>query len=145
SIIHWKQNHYAAILEEKNGRYLVVDPTFGKPRWIKLADIQEEASGAFIVAKGSLPKSWRLLTTSETDQIFGQGFATGIGDGDDGCGNGSGGSDPDTCCTAPPPPPSKGNPPPLPGPNRPAPNSRGGCSDCLRGQGGGANGGGGGG
>jgi hypothetical protein len=29
SIVHWKVNHFAALLEFSNGRYHVQDPTFG--------------------------------------------------------------------------------------------------------------------
>jgi hypothetical protein len=51
SVVHWKENHYAALLEQKNGAYLVMDPTFGKPRWLSADAIQEEASGFFLVPK----------------------------------------------------------------------------------------------
>ena len=31
SIVHWRQNHYAAIIGQTNDQYRVIDPTFGKP------------------------------------------------------------------------------------------------------------------
>src|SRR5207253_9564230 len=29
SVVHWKVGHYAAMIREENGRYLLQDPTFG--------------------------------------------------------------------------------------------------------------------
>jgi YD repeat-containing protein len=94
SIVHWKSDHYAAILNGTNGVYRVVDPTFGKERWLGEAVIREEASGQFLVLRGSLPESWRLLSAQETDQIWGRGYVYGANDPNDGCGNGSGGASP---------------------------------------------------
>ncbi|HEV2211014.1 MAG TPA: RHS repeat-associated core domain-containing protein [Verrucomicrobiae bacterium] len=94
SIIHWKQDHYAAILNKRGDMYLVADPTFGRQRWLGATDIAEEATGEFIVPKDKLPADWQLLTAAETTKIYGRGFAGGITDPNDGCANGSGGSSP---------------------------------------------------
>ena len=74
SIVHWKENHYVALLDQKKGYYLAADPTFGSSRWLSGADIREESSGYFMVPKDRLPKSWRLLAVSDTDKIFGRGI-----------------------------------------------------------------------
>jgi RHS repeat-associated protein len=95
SIIHWKQDHYAAIMAERNGSFFVLDPTFGKPKWLTRDVILQEASGQFLVPRNKLPAGWKTLGTAETDQIYGRGFPYGIYDPFDGCGNGSGGSDPE--------------------------------------------------
>jgi RHS repeat-associated protein len=92
SIIHWKLDHYAAILKQQDGLFLVVDPTFGGPRWLEAGTIRNEASGAFLVPRSKLPSTWQLLAQAKTERIFGRGFALGVGDENDGCGNGSGGS-----------------------------------------------------
>ena len=34
SVIHWRQNHYAAVLDAKGDYVRVKDPTFGHPRWL---------------------------------------------------------------------------------------------------------------
>ncbi len=91
SVVHWKENHYVAVLKEDKGHYFVADPTFGRPRWLLGADIMEEASGYFMVPKDKLPNDWKILTTSETDGIYGQGYVEGADDDNDSCGNGSGG------------------------------------------------------
>jgi len=62
SIIHWRQDHYAAILEQKGAFYRVADPTFGYQRWIRRSDLAEEATGEFIVPKDRLPAEWETLT-----------------------------------------------------------------------------------
>ena len=91
SVVHWKQNHYAAILEEKKGQYRVIDPTFGKPLWISGDDIRDEASGNFLIPKNKLSGDWMQLASTDTDKIHGMGFAESADDPTDGCGNGSGG------------------------------------------------------
>ena len=93
-MVHWKEDHYAAIVELKSGFYKVLDPTFGDIRWLKPEEIQEETTGYFMVPRAKLPASWRVVPASETDRIFGRGIAISIADRDDGCGNGSGGSNP---------------------------------------------------
>ncbi len=92
SVVHWKENHYAAILKEQNGMYWVVDPTFDQPRWLKAADIITEASSNFLVPAEKLPAGWGVLSAAEAAAIYGKGYDQGITDSNDGCGNGSGGS-----------------------------------------------------
>ena len=94
SVIHWKQNHFAAILEQKKDRYRVVDPTFEQQRWLKASEILEEASGHFIVPRNKLPTAWKVLGAAVTDKIFGRGRPGGINPTSDSCGNGAGGGAP---------------------------------------------------
>jgi RHS repeat-associated protein len=91
SVVHWKNNHYAAIMAERNGMFQVMDLVIGKPIWMSAADLQAEASGYFVVPKDKLPADWKLLTVNEADQIYGRGYVSGAPDNGDGCGNGSGG------------------------------------------------------
>jgi hypothetical protein len=68
SVVHWKENHYAAILAQRDDNYQVIDSVLGNnPRWLKLADIREEATGQFIVSRDKLPNGWRPLAAAETD------------------------------------------------------------------------------
>ena len=96
SIVHWRQEHYAAIMDAKakDGSlwYLVLDPTFGRGQWIREEAINEEASGNFLIPRQKLTSDWARLDRSTTDLIFGRGGPNDMDDGDDGCGNGSGGS-----------------------------------------------------
>src|SRR6266850_2364525 len=65
SLVHWRQNHYAAITEEKDGHYRVVDPTFGDPKWLTADTINAEADGYFIVPAQQKPGSWRIVPDHE--------------------------------------------------------------------------------
>lgn len=102
SVVHWKQNHYAAIIGNKGDFYEVIDPTFRMNRWLKADAINSECSGQFIVPAGKLPDGWRTLTSAEAANIVGKGFpqiwypAPCAGDG--GSGSGSGGSCPAPMC-----------------------------------------------
>jgi RHS repeat-associated protein len=77
SVVHWKQNHYAAIVAQKRTLYLVVDPTFRMARWLKADAINTECSGQFLIPAKQIPQGWRVLTSSETSKIWGKGFPDG--------------------------------------------------------------------
>lgn len=73
SVVHWQQNHYAAIVRVTNGLYQVIDPTFGRSRWLRAEAINAEASGTFIVPKQELAANWTVLTQEEAAAIRGKG------------------------------------------------------------------------
>ena len=73
AVIHWGLNHYAAMLEERNGKYHVVDPTFAEDFWMSTVAIDAEASGYFMVPAGDLPTGWRTVTTEEAETVWGRG------------------------------------------------------------------------
>lgn len=83
SLVHWKQNHYAAIVAKQGDSFRVVDPTFGDPRWISRDAINAEASGYFMVAADSRPSSWRDVTDEEASSVFGKGAPNHVNDDDD--------------------------------------------------------------
>jgi len=86
SVIHWRQNHYAAILDQQQGAYLVNDPTFGEPRFLLPEVINEEASGVFLVPAGMQKPAWTELAKAEAETIRGKGLPNNIRDGQDkGC------------------------------------------------------------
>src|SRR6266571_1236579 len=52
SVIHWKEDHYAAIIEQHGRWFKVADPTFEEqPVMLRYEDIVAEASGYFLVPK----------------------------------------------------------------------------------------------
>jgi RHS repeat-associated protein len=83
SVVHWKLDHYAAILEKKGDLYRVADPTFGAEKWMDAETINAEASGNFLVPKGHLPKGWQALNAEEASLIRGKGYPNEIDDDDD--------------------------------------------------------------
>lgn len=74
SVIHWKLNHYGAIIRERDGRYLMIDPTFGSQHWITKETIDLEASGYFLVGQNALPQGWSLVEDQHASQVFGKGM-----------------------------------------------------------------------
>ena len=83
SVVHWRQNHYAAIVEQRGRFYCVVDPTFEQPRWMTFDTIDSEASGAFLVPQTSVPAGYAYLSPADMKQIFGRGNPNFLGDNDD--------------------------------------------------------------
>ncbi|HEV2327698.1 MAG TPA: RHS repeat-associated core domain-containing protein [Verrucomicrobiae bacterium] len=86
SVVHWRQNHYAAILQKQDDLYLVSDPTFGNQKWMPADVINEEASGEFLVPASLQPDGWTKLARNETEKIHGMGLPNNINDAKDkGC------------------------------------------------------------
>jgi YD repeat-containing protein len=80
SVVHWRQNHYAAILQKQDDAYLVSDPTFGKEKWMTADAINEEASGEFLVPAKSEPEGWAKLARNDMEKIHGMGLKSNIND-----------------------------------------------------------------
>src|SRR5262249_50069289 len=76
SIIHWKVKHFAAIIEESGGRFLIQDPTFGTDLWITRGAVDAEGSGYFLVPSAAATQGWRTVNLAEAAQIRGMGFTT---------------------------------------------------------------------
>lgn len=75
SVVHWKQNHYASIESEAQGRFRVKDPTFRSEVWMDQTALEEESSGYFLVPRAfGLPAGWRLATPAESAQVYGKGY-----------------------------------------------------------------------
>ena len=83
SVVHWRQNHYAAILKQQGDSYLVSDPTFEWSKWIPAEVINEEASGEFLIPAKLQTAGWTQLARNETETIHGMGLNNSIKDGKD--------------------------------------------------------------
>ncbi len=104
AVVHWKENHYAAITDADDAKLMVQDPTFLSRVWLDSAVVDSEASGYFLVpASVALPAGWKAVTDAEAATVFGKGYPTaqddergpectgdscevGPGGGDSGCG-----------------------------------------------------------
>jgi RHS repeat-associated protein len=82
AIIHWKLNHYAAVVDEKDGRYLLDDPTFlVGAETMTSAALDAEGSGYFIIPETAKPTGpgnaagWRTVdpASDEAKAVFGMG------------------------------------------------------------------------
>jgi RHS repeat-associated protein len=76
AVVNWKVGHYAALVKETNGLYLLQDPTFGNDTWISAQALEEETSGYFLVPPGVLPQGWRTVSEQEGRRVFGKGSTT---------------------------------------------------------------------
>jgi len=91
-VIHWNQNHYAAVITNSGSACWVQDPTAGGGAWINLDVLNAEASGKFLVVSNQLPAGWRLMTQTEMESTWGQGQPNNINDWqDEGCDHSPGG------------------------------------------------------
>jgi len=74
AVAHWKVGHYAALLgQDKSGRLLVGDTTFGEDIMLRPSTLDEEASGYFLVGPGALPEGWRNVDAAEGNTVWGRG------------------------------------------------------------------------
>jgi len=73
AVVNWKVGHYAALIKEANGQYLLQDPTFGNDVWVSRRVMEDETSGYFLVPPGKLPSGWRSVSDAEGRTIFGKG------------------------------------------------------------------------
>jgi RHS repeat-associated protein len=76
AVVHLKQGHFTALVEERGGRYRLDDPILGGEVWMSREAFEEESSGYFLVESGTLPKGWRKASGSETAQVRGKCFVT---------------------------------------------------------------------
>lgn len=78
SIINWKLNHYAAIIEERGGRYRIQDPTFASgDLWVTKHAIDAESSGYFLAPSSAIASvNWRKASSAEAQHVYGMGFTS---------------------------------------------------------------------
>lgn len=81
SVVHWKVHHFAAIIGERDGGYVIKDPTFGfgtDELWVGRDAIDSETSGFFLIPDDA-PRDplWRVASTGEARGIYGMGY-TGV-------------------------------------------------------------------
>lgn len=63
SIVHWKVNHYAAVVEQQGEQFRILDRGMGGSYWLSRELLREETSGYFLVPKGAAgletsPAAW---------------------------------------------------------------------------------------
>lgn len=76
AVIHYKQNHFAAVTEKRNGLYHVTDPTFDERgnMWISAKALCAETDGFALLPEGALPAGWEKLSKAEAANVWGKGF-----------------------------------------------------------------------
>jgi RHS repeat-associated protein len=76
SLVHWKVTHFAAIVEESDGRYHTQDPTFGSDLWVTRGALESESSGYFLAPATVSAAGWRDVREVEAANIRGMGATT---------------------------------------------------------------------
>ncbi|HAV63671.1 MAG TPA: type IV secretion protein Rhs, partial [Verrucomicrobiales bacterium] len=76
SVVHWKVDHYAALVRREGDRFLLEDPTFGNSVWVTRQALEAEASGYFLIPPGKLPRDWRAVDANEGASVWGKGFTS---------------------------------------------------------------------
>lgn len=80
AVMHWRLGHFAALLSERDGRYLIQDATFGgHEMYLTARAIEAETDGYFLVPAGPLPVGWRTVSDEEAATVWGKGGAAGRG------------------------------------------------------------------
>ena len=78
SLVHWSVRHFAAVVGERDGGYVLADPTLGAgtdERWVCRDALDREASGYFLVpADGPQDPAWRAVPPAEAERVRGTGF-----------------------------------------------------------------------
>ena len=91
AVVHWKFSHFSAILDFKDGSYLLEDRVLKFYGWISKDVIEEDGSGYFLVSKSSLAtKELKVVPEVEAKTIFGKHCSHSL----QGGGEGNGGNDP---------------------------------------------------
>jgi len=80
SVVHWKQEHYAAIVSQVGNVYEVVDRTFGTRIWMDAETLNAEASGYFLVPAGVSKLGYRGVTPVEAELVRGKGYSYSVDD-----------------------------------------------------------------
>ncbi|MBL8139671.1 MAG: hypothetical protein JNM38_01070, partial [Acidobacteria bacterium] len=112
AIVHFAFQHYSAVVEARDGAYLVRDPALGGDRWIDGRVLDTELTGYVLTPRAATSRTWRAPTVEEDANV--RGFSclaggpgnnepkkcpTGAGSGG---GGGGGGSPSCGACAAPP-------------------------------------------
>jgi hypothetical protein len=89
SLVHLKVGHYAVLSsKEKDGSYVLKDPARNTQMRVSAATMDEELSGACLIADSAeLPATWTALSSSEAEAFVGNSGITGQGP-DDPCAGG---------------------------------------------------------
>jgi RHS repeat-associated protein len=73
SVVHFKLDHFAAVLRREGDRYLLQDPTFKNDVWVTSSALEAEASGYFLIPPEKFLGGWRSVSASEAETIYGKG------------------------------------------------------------------------
>ena len=65
AVVHFAQDHYAAVVEERGDFYKLVDRPAGAPLWLSAEDLNRELTGFFLVPAALLQSPFQTLLPAE--------------------------------------------------------------------------------
>ena len=82
AVMHWKVGHFAAIVGENNGRYILKDGTFDMDATLAMTPnaLDAETDGYFLVPAGTLPAGWQPISDQEAKTVWGKGNSVAFDD-----------------------------------------------------------------
>lgn len=99
AVMHAKEDHYVALVEEDNGRYFLVDQARDFARWVDGAAVDAMSSGHFLIPDTDEALLGFVQTEeAETRLVFGRDGAHGTGPGDESSGPGDHSDGPEEPC-----------------------------------------------
>ena len=78
SVVHFKLEHFVAIIGRDGDKYQLQDSTLKDNMWITKETLEAECSGYFLIPPGKLAEGWTSVDDMEGQTIWGKGF---VGDG----------------------------------------------------------------
>ncbi|MBI1752113.1 MAG: hypothetical protein HY014_02085 [Acidobacteria bacterium] len=73
SVMHWKIGHWAAVLRERGGRYLVQEDVLEESIWVTRDALDAETSGYCLAPYVPLPSGWTRVSAEEGGAVWGRG------------------------------------------------------------------------
>lgn len=77
AIVHWKLDHFSALVKTQHGYYQVLDPQFNfffrHGLSVKQDLFDSESDGYFLIPAGPLPQGWKPVTQQEAEMVWGRG------------------------------------------------------------------------
>ncbi len=77
AIVHFAFQHFSAVVEARDGAYLLRDPALGGDRWIDGAILDREVSGDVLTPRIATSTGWRRLTDDEAGAVRGYSCVPG--------------------------------------------------------------------
>ncbi|MBL8140839.1 MAG: hypothetical protein JNM38_07020 [Acidobacteria bacterium] len=77
AIVHFAFQHYSAVVEARDGAYLLRDPALGGDRWIEGRVLDSELSGHVLTPRGTTPDTWRPPTAVDAATVRGYSCVPG--------------------------------------------------------------------